>query len=41
MSEKVGILPAIQETWVGSLGQAGLGGSPGEGDGYPLEYSSL
>ena len=41
MAEKVEILPAVPETWVGSLGQAGLGGSPGEGDGYTLEYSSL
>ena len=41
MAEKVEILPAVQETWVGSLGQAGLGRSAGEGNGYPLQYSSL
>ena len=31
-------LPAIQETWVRSLG---LGRSPGEEKGYPLQYSGL
>ena len=31
-------LPAIQETWVRSLGR---GRSPGEGNGKPLEYSCL
>ena len=31
-------LPAIRETWVRSLG---LGRSPGEGKGYPLQYSGL
>ena len=32
-------LPAMQETSVQSLG--GLGISPGEGKGYPLQYSGL
>ena len=31
-------LPAIQETWVRSLGQEYL---PGEGNGSPLQYSCL
>ena len=31
-------LPAIGETWVGI---PGLGRSPGEGNGYPLQYSGL
>ena len=31
-------LPAVQETQVGSLGQEG---SPGEGNGYPLQHSCL
>ena len=30
-------LPAMRETWV----QPGLGRSPGEGNGYPLQYSGL
>ena len=30
--------PAMQETWVRSLGQED---SPGEGNGYPLQYSCL
>ena len=30
--------PAVRETWVGSLGQED---SPGEGKGYPLQYSGL
>ena len=30
-------LPAMQETWV----QFGLGRSPGEGHGNPLQYSGL
>ena len=30
--------PAMKETWVRSLGQ---GRSPGEGNGYPLQYSCL
>ena len=35
-------LPAVQETWVGDLGLIpGLGRSPGEGNGYPLQYSGL
>ena len=31
-------LPAVQETWVRSLGQED---SPGEGNGNPLQYSCL
>ena len=31
-------LAAMQETWVRSLGQED---SPGEGNGYPLQYSCL
>ena len=31
-------LPAMQETWVWI---PGLGRSPGEGNGYPLQYSCL
>ena len=31
-------LPAMQETWVRSLGQED---SPGEGNGNPLQYSCL
>ena len=31
--------PAMWETWARSL--AGLGRSPGEGKGYPLQYSGL
>ena len=35
-------LPAMQETWVRCLGSIpGLGRSPGEGKGYPLQYSGL
>ena len=35
-------LPAMPETWVRSLGSIpGLGRSPGEGKGYPLQYSGL
>ena len=30
-------LPAMQESWL----QSGLGRSPGEGNGYPLQYSGL
>ena len=34
--------PAMQETWVPSLGwEDPLGRSPGEGTGYPLQYSGL
>ena len=34
-------LPAMQETWVQSLGSIpGSGRSPGEGNGNPLQYSS-
>ena len=32
-------LPAMQETWVRSV--LGLGRYPGEGKGYPLQYSGL
>ena len=31
-------LPAMQETWIQFLGQED---SPGEGKGYPLQYSGL
>ena len=35
-------LPAMQETWVGDLGSIpGMGRSPGEGKGYPPQYSGL
>ena len=35
-------LPAMQETWVWDLGSIpGLGRYPGEGNGYPLQYSGL
>ena len=37
MAQKVKNLPAIQETQIQSLG----GRSPGEGNGYPLQYSRL
>ena len=34
--------PVMQKTWVRSLGLIpGLGRSPGEGKGYPLQYSGL
>ena len=38
VAQTVKHLPAIQETWVRSLG---LEESPGEGKGYPLQYSGL
>ena len=38
MTQLVKNLPAMQETWVPSLG---LGRSPGEWKGYPLQYSGL
>ena len=38
VAKKVKNLPTMWETWVRSLGQ---GWSPGEGNGYPLQYSSL
>ena len=38
MAQLVKNLPAMQETWVWSLG---LRRSPGKGNGYPLQYSSL
>ena len=35
-------LPAMWETWVGDQGSIpGLGRSPGEGKGYPLQYFGL
>jgi len=35
-------LPAMQDTWVRSLGSIPESGrSPGEGKGYPLQYSCL
>ena len=37
MAQKVKNLPAIQETQIQSL----EGRSPGEGNGYPLQYSHL
>ena len=34
--------PAMQKTWVGDLGSiSGLGRSPGEEKGYPLQYTGL
>ena len=38
MAQLVENLPAMQETWVRSLGWED---SPGEGKGYPLQYSGL
>ena len=38
VAQKVKNLLAVQETWVQSLGQED---SPGEGNGYPLQYSCL
>ena len=38
MAQLVNNLPATRETWVGSLGWED---SPGEGKGYPLQYSGL
>ena len=38
MAQTVKVLPAVQGTWFRSLG---LGRSPGEGNGYPLQYSCL
>ena len=38
MAQLVKNLPAKQKTWVQSLGQED---PPGEGKGYPLQYSSL
>ena len=38
VAQMVKHLPAIQETWVQSLGQED---SPGEGNGNPLQYSCL
>ena len=42
MAQLVKNLPAMQETWVGPVGWIhGLGRSPGEEKGYPLQYSDL
>ena len=42
MAQLVKNPPAMWETWVGDLGSIpGLGRSPGEGKGYPLQYSGL
>ena len=38
VAQTVKNLPAVRETWVRS---SRLGRSPGEGDGYPLQYSGL
>ena len=38
MAQKVKNLPAMQETWVRSLGRDD---PPGEGKSYPLQYSCL
>ena len=38
MAQLVKNLPAMRETWVQSLGWRR---SPGEGKGYPLQYSGL
>ena len=38
MAQLVKNPPAVRETWIWSLG---LGRSPGEGKGYPLQYSGL
>ena len=38
IAQTVKNLPAVQETWVGSLVQ---GRSPGKGNGNPLQYSCL
>ena len=42
MAQLVKNPPAMWETWVRSMGSVpGLGRSPGEGNGYPLQYSGL
>ena len=38
VAQTVKVLPAVQDSWFQSLG---LGRSPGEGNGYPLQYSCL
>ena len=38
MAQTVKNLPAVQETWVQSLGWED---SPGKGNGYPFQYSCL
>ena len=35
----IGLRPAMWKTWIGKV--PGLGRSPGEGNGYPLQYSGL
>ena len=39
MAQMVKHLPTVQKNWVHSLGP-GLGRSPGEGHGNPIQYSS-
>ena len=39
MAQLVKNPPAMQETYLGTI--PGLGRSPGEGNGYPLQYSGL
>ena len=42
VAQMVKDLPAMRETWVRDLGSIpGLGRSPGEGNGNPLQYSCL
>ena len=42
VAQTVKTMPAVQETWVQSLDSIpGLGRSPGEGIGNPLQYSHL
>ena len=42
VAQMVKRLPTTRETWVRSLGSIpGLGRSPGEGNGNPLQYSCL
>ena len=42
MAEPVKNPPSMLETWVWSLGTVpGLKRTPGEGNGYPLQYSGL
>ena len=42
VAQWVKYLPAVRETWIGDLGSIpGLGKSPGEGKGYPIQYFRL
>ena len=41
VAQSVKNLPVMQKTWVQSLGQGLREGSPGEGNGNPLQYSCL